>query len=80
MIGNTFLKQRMNALALKQTLCDRLHNRKFELENIACAYCNTVNYAKLETNTKRQMKRKEPGIQKLAQKYNTLCKELADII
>ena len=80
LIGNTFLKQRMNALALKQRLRDRLRNRKFELENIARAYRNTVNYAKLEANTKQQVKRKEPGIQTLARKYNTLCKELADMI
>jgi hypothetical protein len=80
LIGNTFLKQRMNALALKQRLRDRLRNRKFELENVARAYRNTINYAKLEANTKQQVKRKEPGIQTLARKYNTLCKELADMI
>lgn len=70
----------MNALALKQRLRDRLRNRKFELENIAHSYRNTVNYAKLEANTKQHVKRKEPGIQTLARKYNTLCKELADMI
>jgi len=63
----------MNALALKQRIRDQLHYRKFELENIKCNYHNTVNYAKLEAHTNQQIKHKEPGIQTLAQKYNTLC-------
>jgi hypothetical protein len=80
LMGNVFLKQRMNALALKQRLRDRLRHRKFELENMECAYRNTVNHAKLEAHTKQQVKHKEPGIQTLARKYNTLCNELVEII
>ncbi len=80
LMGNVFLKQRMNALALKQRLRDRLRHRKFELENMERAYRNTVNHAKLEAHAKQQMKRKEPGIQTLARKYNTLCNDLVDLI
>ena len=61
LMGNTFLKQHMNAFALKQRLHKCLCHRKFELENVEHTYCNTVNYAKLE-----QVKHKEPGIQTLA--------------
>lgn len=63
LLGNDFLKKRMNALALKQRLRDRLHHRKFELENMKRAYHNTVNHAKLEAHTQQQVKCKEPGIQ-----------------
>jgi hypothetical protein len=80
LMGNEFLKKRMNALALKQRLRDRLCHRKFELENVERAYRNTVNHAKLEAHTKQQVKRKEPGIQTLARKYNSLCKDLVDMI
>ena len=80
LIGNVFLKQRMNALALKQRLCDRLCHRKFELENMEHAYHNTVNHAKLEAHTQQQVKCKEPGIQTLARKYNALCNLLVDMI
>jgi len=80
LMGNEFLKQRMNALALKQRLRDRLRHRKFELENMERAYRSTVNHVKLESHTKQQIKRKEPGIQTLARRYNTLCSDLVEMI
>ena len=42
LIGNAFLKQRMNALALKQRLCEHLCHRKFKLKNVERAYHNTM--------------------------------------
>jgi len=80
LMGNVFLKERMNALALKQRIRDRLRYRKFELENMERAYRNTVNHAKLEAHTNQQIKRKEPGIQTLARKYNTICQSLEEKI
>jgi len=80
LIGNEFLKKRMNALALKQRIRDRLRNRKFELANLERAYRKTVNHLKLEKNAHTQIKRKEPGIQALVQRYNKLCDELEHMI
>jgi hypothetical protein len=80
LMGNVFLRERMNALALKQRIRDRLRYRKFELENMERAYRNTVNHAKLEAHTNQQIKRKEPGIQTLARKYNTICQSLEEKI
>lgn len=40
---NVFLRSRMNALAIKQRLRDRLHQRKFELEKLEQSYRRTVN-------------------------------------
>ena len=80
LIGNEFLKKRMNALALKQRIRDRLRNRKFELANLERAYRKTVNHLKLDKNAHSQIKRKEPGIQALVRKYNKLCEELIHMI
>ena len=80
LLGNEFLRSRMNALALKQRIRDRLRQRKFELENLERAYRKTSNHLKLEKHAKAQIKRKEPGIQTLARKYNKLCAELTQMI
>lgn len=80
LLGNEFLRLRMNALALKQRIRDKLRNRKFELEAIERAYRVTVNKAKLDKNAHQQMKRKEPGINSLAQKYNKSCNVLQTMV
>ena len=80
LVGNEFLKKRMNALVLKQRIWDRLRNRKFELANLERAYQKTVNHLKLERNAQSQIKQKEPGIQALVRKYNKLCDELKHMI
>lgn len=80
LLGNEFLRLRMNALALKQRIRDRLRNRKFELEAIERAYRVTMNKSKLDKNAHQQMKRKEPGITSLAQKYNKACKALQTMV
>ncbi|EDQ99462.1 uncharacterized protein LACBIDRAFT_335031, partial [Laccaria bicolor S238N-H82] len=46
---------------------------KFELDSLEQAYRKT-------TTNKSQIKRKEPGIQKLAKKYNDICAELEKMI
>ena len=58
----------MNALALKQRICDHLHHQKFELENLERSYRKTMNHMKLEKHAQNQLKHKEPGIQTLARK------------
>ncbi len=80
LIGNVFLKNCMNALALKECIRDRLRQCKFELENLERAYRKTINHLKLEKHAQDQVKRKEPGIQTLARKYNNLCGELIVMI
>jgi hypothetical protein len=40
---DTFLRLRMNALALKQRLRDRLRQRKFEIEKLERSYRRSVN-------------------------------------
>jgi hypothetical protein len=80
LLDNQFLKIRMNALALKQRIRDHLRHRKFELENLERAYRKTINHIKLEKHAESQLKRREPGIQTLARKYNAYCVELKVLI
>ena len=80
LIGNQFLRLRLNALAVKQRIRDRLRQRKFELENLERAYRTTVNQRKLSQHAEQQIKRKEPGIQTLARNYNKMCIELKELI
>jgi len=80
LLGNGFLRLRLNALAIKQRIRDRLRQRKFELENLERAYRSTVNQLKLSQHAEQQIKRKEPGIQSLAKNYNKMCLELKEFI
>ena len=80
LIGNNFLRARMNALAVKQRIRERLRQRKFELESLEKSYRKTVNRLKLEAHAGQQLKRKEPGIQNLARKYNKLCQDMENLI
>ncbi len=80
LLGNNFLRARLNALALKERIRERLRQRKFELENLERAYRKTANHLKLDKHVEGKVKRKEPGIQQLAKKYNALCKDLKHMI
>jgi len=80
LLGNEFLRLRMNALALKQRIWERLRHCKFKLENLERAYRTTVNQKKLTQHAEKQVKRKEPGIQALARNYNKICSQLTNLI
>ncbi|EDR02003.1 uncharacterized protein LACBIDRAFT_310171 [Laccaria bicolor S238N-H82] len=81
LLGNKFLRLRVNALAVKQHLRNCLQQRKFELDSLERAYRKTTtNTKKLQEHSESQIKRKEPGIQNLAKKYNDICAELEKMI
>ena len=80
LLGNKFLQVRLNALAVKQRIRERLRHRKYELESLQQSYRKTMDRLKLETHAGQQLKRKEPGIQKLARTYNKLCDDMAQLI
>jgi hypothetical protein len=80
LLGDQFLRDRMNALALKKRIRTRLCQRKFELENLERAYRNTVNSRKLQSHVEGKMKKREPGIMRLVTKYNKLCENLTSMI
>ncbi|KAL6298593.1 hypothetical protein BKA93DRAFT_820298 [Sparassis latifolia] len=77
---NVFLRIRMNARAIKHRIRDRLHQRKFELERLEHSYRQTINNNKLSTHAESSIKRREPGILKLAKTYNDLCMQMSTLI
>jgi hypothetical protein len=92
---SVFLQVRMNARALKIRIRDRLRHRKFELERLEHSYRHVVNGGpepapldsvdahlehKLTHHTATSVKRREPGISKLAKTYNNYCKEMRTLV
>ncbi|KAG6904627.1 hypothetical protein DXG01_008525, partial [Tephrocybe rancida] len=71
--NNPFLTARMNVLALKQRLCDRLRAQKFEIERLECSFRKQVNDQKVDAHTASSVRSCEPAIAKVARSYNTLC-------
>ncbi|GBE84393.1 hypothetical protein SCP_0603720 [Sparassis crispa] len=77
---NVFLRIRMNAHAIKHRIRDRLHQCKFELKHLERSYRQTINNNKLSTHAESSIKRREPGILKLAKMYNNLCMQMSTLI
>ncbi|KAG2030262.1 hypothetical protein BDR03DRAFT_936700 [Suillus americanus] len=76
-----YLMVRLNALAVKTCIRDRLRQCKFELERLKRSYRATINAEhKLHANTQQSIKRREPGILKLVSTYNGLCSQLRSLI
>ncbi|KAF9231394.1 hypothetical protein BU15DRAFT_90924 [Melanogaster broomeanus] len=78
--NSVYLQARMNARALKQRMRDRLRQRKFEVEKIERSYRKTVNEYKLRLHTESSVRRREPGIVKLATAYNNLCTHMRSLV
>ncbi|KAG6904813.1 hypothetical protein DXG01_006992 [Tephrocybe rancida] len=73
LLNDPFLTARMNALALKQRLRDRLRTRKFELDWLERSFRKQVNDQKVDAHTAASVKSRKPAISKLACSYNALC-------
>ncbi|KAG6906264.1 hypothetical protein DXG01_014925 [Tephrocybe rancida] len=73
LLNDPFLTARMNALALKQCLRDRLRTRKFELDRLERSFRKQVNDQKVDAHTAASVKSRKPAISKLARSYNALC-------
>ncbi|EIN03444.1 hypothetical protein PUNSTDRAFT_33210, partial [Punctularia strigosozonata HHB-11173 SS5] len=80
--GSKYLTHRMNALALKTRIRDRLRQRKFEFTQVERSFRSHSSTAdkKLVSHTELAVHRREPGIQALARKYNGLCSDMAKFI
>ncbi|KAF7965549.1 hypothetical protein HWV62_42898 [Athelia sp. TMB] len=78
--SNKYLTVRMNALALKHRLRDRLRQRKFEMERLERSYRRTMNEIKNTKHIEGAVKRRAPTIQNIARKYNDLCGQIAKMV
>ncbi|KAG1849101.1 hypothetical protein C8R48DRAFT_750301 [Suillus tomentosus] len=78
---DVYLTVRLNALAVKTRIRDRLRQCKFELERLKRSYRATINADhKLHANTQQSIKWREPSILKLVSTYNGLCSQLRSLI
>ncbi|KAG1721054.1 hypothetical protein EDB19DRAFT_1898376 [Suillus lakei] len=75
-----FLQICLDAQAVKARLCERLHQRKFEIERFERSYRQTVNEHKLHVHAEASIQRRNPTIRKLVTTYNNLCGKLIDLI
>ncbi|THU82139.1 hypothetical protein K435DRAFT_823279 [Dendrothele bispora CBS 962.96] len=80
LVSSPFLTKRMNALSLKIRLRQRLRTRKFELDRLERSYRKQHSEQRLDDHTREAVQRREPGILSLANKYNKLCDEMAELI
>ncbi|KAI5980967.1 hypothetical protein EDD15DRAFT_2392327 [Pisolithus albus] len=67
-------------VSIKKRIRDRLHQQKFELERLERSYRHTVSEQRLQNHTEASVKRREPGIGKLASSYNNLCLQMVGLI
>ncbi|THU86821.1 hypothetical protein K435DRAFT_682930 [Dendrothele bispora CBS 962.96] len=80
LINNTYIQKSANARALKCRLRQRLQAHKFEFGRLERCYRKKRNDQRLDDHTNNSVKRRDPGIQQLAQKYNKLVGEMRDLI
>ncbi|THU94400.1 hypothetical protein K435DRAFT_820010 [Dendrothele bispora CBS 962.96] len=80
LINNSYVQKRMNALALKSRLRSRVQARKFELDRLERSYRRKRSDQHLKEHTADSVKRRDPDIQQLAQKYNKLVQEMRDLV
>ncbi|KAG6912745.1 hypothetical protein DXG01_012471, partial [Tephrocybe rancida] len=80
LLNDPFLAARMNALALKQCLRDRLRSRKFELDRLERSFRKQVNDQKVDAHTASSVRSREPAIAKVARSYNALCATMEQLI
>ncbi|THU99083.1 hypothetical protein K435DRAFT_659654 [Dendrothele bispora CBS 962.96] len=75
-----FISKSMNARAIMMRLRERLRARKFELERLERSYRKQRSDQRLDEHTENSVKRRDPGIQELARKYNQLVREMRQLI
>ncbi|KAL0568568.1 hypothetical protein V5O48_013416 [Marasmius crinis-equi] len=70
LMTSPYLRERMNALALKTRLVALLRSRKFQRDRLERSFRKQINEAKIHSQIAQSVKQKDPGIQKLARSYN----------
>ncbi|THU94779.1 hypothetical protein K435DRAFT_819914 [Dendrothele bispora CBS 962.96] len=78
--NSPYVNKAMNARALKTRLCERVRSRKFELDRVEHSCRKQRSEQQLNEHTEDSVRRRDPGIQQLAQKYNKLVKDMKDLI
>ncbi|KAL0574854.1 hypothetical protein V5O48_007108 [Marasmius crinis-equi] len=75
-----FLRDQMNAVALKTRLMSHLRARKFQRDRLERSFRKQINEQKIHAQITQSVKRKDPSIQKLARDYNKLVSKMQKTI
>ncbi|KAJ3818040.1 hypothetical protein F5880DRAFT_1492029 [Lentinula raphanica] len=79
--SSPFITARMNARSYKIRLRAKLTARKFERDRLERSFRRQITSEhKLHLHTEDAVKRRDPGIESLARKYNNLCKSMSEMI
>ncbi|KAK7435306.1 hypothetical protein VKT23_019751 [Stygiomarasmius scandens] len=80
LINDPYITKRLNALAVKTRLRQKLEARKFALTRLECCFRKQRSEQKLHDHTRDSVQRRDPSILALATKYNHLCDEILVLI
>ncbi|KAJ3968127.1 hypothetical protein EV361DRAFT_806133 [Lentinula raphanica] len=80
--SSPFITARMNARSCKMRLRAKLTARKFERDRLERSFRRQMDTSerKLHHHTEEAVKCRDPGIEVLARRYNTLCKSMSEMI
>ncbi|KAJ3713041.1 hypothetical protein C8R42DRAFT_593768 [Lentinula raphanica] len=78
--SSPFIAARMNARSCKLRLRTKLTARKFERDRLERSFRRQMNKRKLHNHTEDAVKRRDPGIEALARRYNNICKSMSEMI
>ncbi|KAK7434118.1 hypothetical protein VKT23_020366 [Stygiomarasmius scandens] len=80
LMNDPYITKRLNALAVKMRLRQKLEARKFALTRLERCFRKQRSEQKLHNHTRDSVQRRDPSILGLATKYNNLCDEIDDLI
>ncbi|KAK7456327.1 hypothetical protein VKT23_010574 [Stygiomarasmius scandens] len=80
LMNDPYMTKRLNALAVKTRLRQKLEARKFALTRLERCFRKQRSEQKLHDHTRDSVQRRDPSILALATKYNNLCGEICDLI
>ncbi|KAK7446014.1 hypothetical protein VKT23_014637 [Stygiomarasmius scandens] len=80
LMNDPYTTKRLNALAVKTRLRQKLEARKFALTQLERCFRKQRSEQKLHDHTRDSVQRRDPSILTLATKYNNLCSEICHLI
>ncbi|KAK7454576.1 hypothetical protein VKT23_011328 [Stygiomarasmius scandens] len=80
LMNDPYITKRLNALALKMHVRQKLEARKFALSRLERCFRKQRSEQKLHDHTRDSVQRRDPSILALASKYNNLCDDIEDLI
>ncbi|KAK7056595.1 hypothetical protein VNI00_002311 [Paramarasmius palmivorus] len=81
LLNNPYINARMNAMAVKTRLVERLRQRKFERDRLERSYRkHSTNERKVDQHLEDAVTKRDPSIQRLAKQFNELVANMEKLI